>query len=550
MNETNALLARLFSIRTSFEKKITSEKIELLKKLNIQTIKNKKTAASCYEVLQFTMAYPGNKTIYHLAKQQLQQLQQHIQENEKIKTALYNTGITGTSLCAAFSFEMVKWLRQTRPAEIKLSGFEAGDEQIQSILSVVMPKTESEILQDANAEWKGWFKHLKRKDEDLLDQLIAVFDTSDIRPEVKDELWNAIGINVEINFTSACCLPQSLTQIYYHRSLIRKEINQQPIEKPIPIKLSETEAKQLIDCSRMILLRNQREIDPTSFTAPQHVSYYQLARGISVVVMGMVPQRRHPVDSYLSYTIFKNGLPAGYGGCWILFNSGRIGFNIFPAYRGGESKYIFDQVLQLHSKAYRLKRFTADPYQIGKENSEGILSGAFWIYYHAGFRPLLKKQLELAAAEDLRIKANKKYRTPQPVLKILASSRLQLILHKDAVSFDATDISLAYAGILSKKYFGNRMLAEKESVKKLAVILSINNYQEENMKFILKNWALLLLSKEKELRGSIPLKKMIKKLFVLKASGSEEAYIIVMQQSVALRQFIEKLLKEIIKPCE
>jgi hypothetical protein len=198
----------------------------------------------------------------------------------------------------------------------------------------------------------------------------------------------------------------------------------------------------------------------------------------------------------------------------------------------------------LHSKVYGLKRFTVDPYQIGKENSEGIYSGAFWIYYHAGFRPLQKQQQELAVAEELKIKANNKYRSPQPVLKTLANSRLQLVIQKSAVRFDATDLSLAYAGILSKKYFGNRLLTEKEPVRKLAQILYLKTYQEENIKFILKNWVVLLLSNEKELRGNMLLKKTLKKLFALKASGSEEAYITTMQQSIALRQFIKTVLRK------
>ena len=544
MITTNTAIIKLFSIRNQYGKEIALEKLQLLSNINIKNIKSKKAAQTFYSALLFLQAYPDNKALYKQAGALLQLLKESIDNNDDLRYKLYNSGITGTTICAAFSFEMTKWLRKTKGSSVKFNSFESSDAQIQSILSVVMPKTESEILQDANAEWKGWFKRIKQIEEDLLDQFIAVFNSSDIRPEVKDELWNAIGINVEINFASHCSLPQTLVKNYYHNSILKNKNKQQPIQKPIRVKLSEAEAEKIIDCSRMILLRNLREIDPTSFTVPAHISYYQLSRGISVVLMGIVPERRHPVDSYFSYTIFKNGLPVGYGGCWILFNSGRIGFNIFPGYRGGESKYIFDEVLQLHSKVYGLKRFTVDPYQIGKENSEGIYSGAFWIYYHAGFRPLQKQQQELAAAEALKIKANNKYRSPHPVLKTLSDSRLQLVMQKTAVRFDATDLSLAYAGILSKKYFGNRMLTEKDSVKKLAQILNLKNYQEENIKFILKNWAVLLLSNEKELRGKMPLKKILKKLFALKANGSEEAYITTMQQSVALRQFIETVLRK------
>ena len=347
-----------------------------------------------------------------------------------------------------------------------------------------MPKVESEILQDANENWRSWFKATMQKGEDMLDRFIAVFDGSVIRPEVRDELWNAIGINVEIEFTTHLCLPVPLTTPYYHRSLIKKNFNRQQDIKPIPIKLDETAAAQIIHCSRMILIRHLREIDPISFTAPKLITYYHLQRGISIALMGMVPERRHPIDSYMGYVVFKNGLPVAYAGSWILFDSGRIGLNIFPAYRGGESQYIFDQVLKLHRKVYRLKRFSVDPYQIGKENNDGIRSGAFWVYYHAGYRPIGKEQKQLAEAEALLIKTKPGHRSPAVVLKKLSDSRMEFILQKGAVGFDATDLSRAYASIVKDQYNNNRKAAEEQCFKKLVLLLQLKNYQEENMWFI------------------------------------------------------------------
>jgi hypothetical protein len=407
-----------------------------------------------------------------------------------------------------------------------------------------MAKTESEIFQDANEEWEGWLQHLRRKQEDLLDQLIAIFDSTDIRPEVRDELWNNLGIYVEIIFTSHCCLPKSLIRLYFHSSLIRKdEKRQMPTIKYTPARITENESEQIIACCRMIMMGFIREIDPISFTSAELVSYYHLPRGISIALMGMVPERRHPIDSYMGYMVFKNGLPVAYAGSWILFDSGRIGLNVFSDYRGGESKYIFEQVLELHRRVYRLKRFTVDPYQIGKNNSDGIQSGAFWIYYHSGFRPIKKAQRELAAAEYLKIQTISRYRSPIAVLKKLADSRQELVLQRSAVRFDATDVSRAYAAIITRKYNGNRKIAEKETEKKLADILRIKNYQEENMKFILKNWAPLLLSNEKELGHNEGLKKILKHLFTLKADGSEEDYIYGLQQAEKLRRFMEHLIK-------
>ena len=544
MSTTNASTTKLFSIRNQYGKQTALEKLQLLSNINLKNIKNKKAAQTLYSALLFLQAYPDNKAVYQQAAQLSGSLKEQVNNNENLQYKLYNSGVTGTTICAAFSFEMTKWLRKTKPLSVKFNSFESDDEQIQSFISVVMDKAESEIFQDCNAEWKGWLKKLRKPGEDILDQMIAIFDCSNIRQEVKDEIWNVIGINVEINLVDNCRLPASLTKIFYHPSLIRKASKNEPMPKPVAVKLTDTEAEQIIDCSKIILIRHLREIDPISFTSAKLVSYYHLQRGISIALIAMLPQRRHPIDSYMAYVVFKNGLPVSYGASWVLFNSSRIALNVFPDYRGGEAKYIFNQVLQLHAQVYNLKRFTVDPYQIGKDNSDGIHSGSFWIYYNAGFRPIEKQQQQIAATEAAKIQANKKYRTAPAVLKTLAESRLELILQKNAVRFDATDMSRAYAGILTKKYNSNRQLAQKNAVKKLAAILQIKNYQDDNINFVLKNWAVFLLCKENELKKNSPLKRTLKTLFSLKATGSEEAYITALQKAGDLQKLIEDLLKD------
>lgn len=543
MAKTNAAVSKLFSIRNQYGKEAALQKIQLLRNISMADIKSKKAAQTLYVSLLFLQAYPDNKTVYKQAGALLPCLKKHISENKPLQNKLYNSGITGTTLCAAFGFEMLKWLRKKHAAETRFDSFEKDDAAIMSLISVVMSKAESEIFQDGNATWRSWLKQLKKTGEDMLDQLIAVFESSDIRAGVKDELWNAIGVNTEIDMASHCCLPQSLTKIFYHRSLIRKKTTKERALKAVRVKLTKTAAEQIIDCSRMILIGHLREIDPISFTAPDLVLYYQLPRGLSIALMEMIPERRHPIDSYMGYMVFKNGLPVAYAGSWILFDSGRIGLNVFPGYRGGETGFIFEQVLRLHARVYNLNRFSADPYQIGKDNSDGIQSGAFWVYYRAGFRPIEKKQMELAATEAAKIKAVKKYRSPAGILKILAESRLELIINKHAVHFDATDMSRVFAGIISKKYKGDRLLTAKDGAKKLAGILQIINYRDDTMYFILKNWAVFLLCKQNELVQNNRLKKDLKTLFTLKATGSELEYIAALQQVSDLRTLLEELIK-------
>jgi hypothetical protein len=554
MNKSESLISQLFSIRNRYGIEFSSQKLNLLNELNgpggegLTIGRVPKTAIrSYYDTLLFLIAYPDNKSIYQLASQSLQQVSSFIESNETLKASLYNSGFTYTSLCAAFSFEIVKWVRKKHPGNIRLIRFEADDGHIKYIIASVLPKVESEILQDANTTWRLWLERSLKKGEDILDKLIAAFDEADIRPEIRDELWNAIGIDVEINFPSHTRLPDSLFTPYYHRTLIKKNsAKSQQGPKPVRVEINDTEAEQIIECGRMILIRHLREIDPITFTAAPLVSFYRLPRGLSIALMEMVSERRHPIDSYMGYVVFKNGFPVSYGGSWVLFDSGRIGLNIFPAYRGGESKYIFEQVLALHQKVYKLHRFSVDPYQIGKENSDGINSGAFWIYYHAGFRPIREEQKELAEAEAKKIKSTRGYRSPASTLKKLAGSRLELVLQKNAVGFDATDLSLAYANILTNQYDNHRKVAEKISFPKLIEIMQLKNCHEEKLEFILKNWCVLLLANEQELRRNNDLKKSLQKLFELKARGDEEDYISELQSAKELRKYIEKIVKELV----
>lgn len=543
MKKNEQGIHQLFSIRRSFGKKQAAQKIKILNSIQLNALKSKKAFQLYSDTLLFLVAYPDNKTVYTLANQSLHQLQAYVQANKKRQYSLYNTGITGTAVCAAFSFEIVNWLRKYYPTVIRIESFEATDGQIQAIISAMMSKLESEILQDSYFDWKEWIQQTLQPKENLLDGLLAIFENNDSRPEVKDELWTSIGVNTEISFTTHSALAGSLTIPYYHRSLIRKNIPQKSVTKPVKVKLSKSDSVQIIDCSRMILVRHLREIDPISFADAKLVSYYQLPRGISIALMEMVPERRHPIDSYIGYTVFKNGLPVAYAGSWLLFDSGRIGLNVFPAFRGGESQYIFQQVLQLHAQVYRLKRFTVDPYQIGNKNSDGIHSGAFWVYYHAGFRPVLPVTLEMAVKEAEKIKKSPGYRSPASVLKKLAESKLELVMQKKAVRFDANDLSLAYSSLLKNKYNNNRQLYEKGKTKKLAAMLRIKKYEEPEMKFILQNWALLLMHNNTPLQLNGALQKVLKKLFILKARGTEAEYNLLLQKSGALRRFIENILK-------
>lgn len=540
MNAAANLVSRLHDIRNRYGSDFLKEKTELLEILAATAIKGKGALKTYYETLLFLIAYPDEGAISLMAASNLQKLEAYLNGHPGVAWSLFNTGITGTQLCAAFSFEVVKWVRLKYRNDTTLDSIDAHDGHIRSIISAVMPKVESEVLQDENFEWKEWLHKTGSKGEDLLDKFIRIFDQCNLRPEVKDELWQALGINVTITLSKHTCLPDSLIYPFYHKAMVKTRSTAGV--KPVAIKVNAEQREQIMDCARLILIRHLREIDPMTYTAPELVNYYKLSRGITLALFGMTPERRHPIDSYMGYVAFKNGLPVAYAGSWVLFDSARIGLNVFPAYRGGESRYTFEEVMHAHRHIYKLKRFTVDPYQIGKNNDDGINSGSFWLYHHIGFRPIKEKQRQLAEEESGKIKSIAGYRSSARTLKILADSRMELVLNPGAVRFDAIDVGVAYAHILRIQYNNNRKMAETLALNKLVKILGIKNYEEPNLNFVLRNWAVLLMANEAELRKNTVLKTSAKRIFTLKAYGAEEDCMQELNRATEFRKFVSEII--------
>lgn len=214
----------------------------------------------------------------------------------------------------------------------------------------------------------------------------------------------------------------------------------------------------MVTVGRGALAMSLRETDPVTYAHEEEVELFDMGRGVDIALYPMIPGRRLPLESYVGYIAFKNRIPIAYGGGWIFLHRSKIGINVFPAFRGGESAFLFCQILRLYHHHYNVKRFIVEPYQVGKNNTEGLRSGAFWFYYRFGFRPSIEKLQELASKEFEMIHADKNYRTPLSVMKQLANSNLELNLspEKKYADADPLKISEAVTQFINDRFLGNR----------------------------------------------------------------------------------------------
>jgi hypothetical protein len=206
-----------------------------------------------------------------------------------------------------------------------------------------------------------------------------------------------------------------------------------------------------------------RETDPGTYMDPRTLRVWDLERGVSVALYGMLPARQMPLESYVGFTLFKNGLAAAYGGAWILGPRAGFGMNIFEPYRGGESGYMMCQVLRTYRQAFGVDFFEVDAHQFGLDNPDGIATGAFWFYYRYGFRPLDRALAALAERERTKIRATPGYRSSAKTLLRFTGSNLALNFGR-VVPTHVFDLTVPVTRMVGRRYGGDRWAAERDAL--------------------------------------------------------------------------------------
>ena len=130
-------------------------------------------------------------------------------------------------------------------------------------------------------------------------------------------------------------------------------------------------------------------------------------------------------------------------------------------------------MLRSYKQSFGANYFEVEPYQFGKDNPEGLQSGAFWFYYRFGFRPVEEKLNELALAEAEKIKNTKGYRTPIDILKQFTKSNIWVNFKDNEKPLNPSNVSKFITSKIAKDFKGDRNAAVKFCAKKLQSDLGI-----------------------------------------------------------------------------
>jgi hypothetical protein len=461
-----------------------TELIESLKK----KLANKVSILLKYEeCLLFIAAYPDSGRILSLANDELSRLNDLTHNiltkaKENKQNEFSASGFLSTYFIGSFSHPMCVWLKEEFPNCIRFHSFGESERLSQELLSLSLFPSETWLTENMDIHVNKWIEKASGyKIKDSLDWILKATSKPELTPVIRDMLFDSLQLFVSIEIkeekNARSLLRSPKGKFYYHDDGLKKKISITEIlakNIPKPIRLTEKEKSEYIRVSRFTLLHLSRETDPVSYCRPDGIEVFDLDRGLSIALFHLPHERRNAIDSYIGYMVFKNRIPCAYGGAWVFGNKAKIGLNIFSAFRGGESSFIFAQIIRLYKKRFRLRYFEAEPYQIGMGNPEGIDSGAFWFYYKLGFRPHQEDLRALSATEFNKIKSDKTYRTEKQTLRKLAHSFLFLdTLRPDSALKDllpdGLNISQVISGIISDQFKGDRSAAMKFFDKEIRI---------------------------------------------------------------------------------
>ena len=394
---------------------------------------------------------------------------------------MINTGIAGTALQSTYTLRITRWMLEHWGDAVELFALEAPLAEAAELLRILLPPAEWETVDQPVGDVAELLDRTFGPSRAVqLSQLIQGVDALRVDERTREHLWARMQVYVKVEGAIGCGIsfarapmsaPITLPGGLQRGVDLMATVNE-PV--PVPLRLSATQQVDLINTARTVLATLHRETDPVTHAGA--VELFDMGRGLRIALFHLDVEHRLPFDSYVGFMAFRNGVPMAYGGAWIFPGRSKVGINVFPALRGGESAWFFAQLLRLYRQRFGVERFEAENYQLGHHNPDGLKSGAYWFYYRLGFRPMGKNDRAITAREFKKLSAGRAYKVPLKVLKPLVEHGLELvIMESERAVIDTAALTMAVQRHVVEHYAGNRQQAMRKALERSGVVLPLGD---------------------------------------------------------------------------
>ncbi|MBA3355791.1 MAG: hypothetical protein H0U18_07615 [Pyrinomonadaceae bacterium] len=538
------------------------QKIErILSRIARQKFSDAESLIRFHEILLFIRAYPQTAGILRQVEETLSSFGDRVRVLQDLGADLSPldnpevSGIAGTYVTDTFTYNIVRWLFERHPAQVKFDWEWFEDEsRLAATWPRFMPLLEEDAFVEANVPYVEWLRAASVKGRGLneLAWLMQRFESISLteRAELYDSLKLYVRWTPSYKATrTGMKLP--VRDVYYHpQPLIqRRDISlRDELESPSPAlkRLSAQEGQAILDMTRETSTMRYRELYGFTHGDAKRVFQGSIGRGVELFLIGVFPGLRLPLRAYHAAMIFKNGVPIGYFEGLSLFERMESGFNLYYSFRDGETAWIYARTLSVFRHLLGVTTFSLDPYQIGYENEEGIESGAFWFYRKFGFRPTRPELLELTLAEERKMSRRPSYRTSKAMLRRLAGGPMIFELGEWTVGdwdrFTVRGLGLAVQRRMAARFGGDAQKMRAASVEKVARVLGIRRRDWSEVELSsLSDFAVVIDLIPNLNRWSDSERQAVADIILAKADVDEARYLKLMQEHVRLRAAMIKL---------
>lgn len=512
-----------------------------------------------HEALSFIRAFPDNRAILGLTERQLATFADRVAQLRRSGADLSAlddetvSGIAGTTVTAAFSYETTLWLAARFPAEVSIDWEnQSATERLGATLPRFLPLLWEDSLVEANVPYLDWLKTARGRAAEL-PWLLKRFSGLPLSEREKAELYESLEIPVRWRLDTMRATRTGMTRrvrspFYHTGPLIRRgaiSLTDELNAGPLPVeRLTAAQGEDALHLAREASTIRYRELYGFTNGDPRRVLKARPGRGVEIFVSGAPPERRLPLRAYHAGLIVKNGVPIGYVETLTLFERSEVGFNMYYTFRDGETAWLYANLLRLLRQLLGVTCFAVDPYQIGYENEEAIESGAFWFYRKLGFRPTTAATKRLTEAEERRIMRRAGYRSPSAVLRRLAAA--SLIYEIDGSGewdqFQARKIGFAVQRRMARSFRGDSREMRQASIGSVARALTLDLDKLSRAQRCCFEDLALVLALIPDLKGwTAEEKRRLVRIIRAKAGAEESRYVRLMQSHPRLRRSLLKL---------
>lgn len=390
-----------------------------------------------HEQLLFRRAYPATEAEAHEADHELARVESKVQA---LRTAGRDLspleeddlcGIAGSGITAVFSYGVARHLLRAHgdSVDIEWDAYDSWD-PLGRLLPQLLPLSAEDAYVEAHVPYRDWVHAAAGTRSDLawlLDSIERRWRGARQRAERYDALQIPLRWNFGASTASRTLMRLPGRGLFLHPDpfLKRKDVSLDaiPEQAPLPVrKLPRACGEVMLALARDTSAVRYRELHGFTWGDPRHVYEIDAGRGLVFYLSGLPPSHRLPLRACHVMSLWKNGVPIGYFEGLSLFERMEAGFNLYYTFRAGETAYLYAKVLQALYQMLGVTTFVLDPYQIGHDNEEGLVSGAFWFYRKLGYRPVEAEILELTRREEARQAKDPRYRTSLETLRSLAAA--------------------------------------------------------------------------------------------------------------------------------